>query len=54
LRSIDAGEATGKVNRDVKAFFQATKQKIYDDAVQLEAERLAWNQALLTAESVAR
>uniref|UniRef100_A0A7S1MT80 Uncharacterized protein n=1 Tax=Neobodo designis TaxID=312471 RepID=A0A7S1MT80_NEODS len=50
LRSIDKGEATGKVNKEVKDFFHLTRQKIIEDAAAVEVERALWNTALSAAE----
>jgi hypothetical protein len=50
LRSIDNGEATGKVNKEVKDFFHLSRQKMLEDSAALEVERSLWNAALLAAE----
>lgn len=50
LECIAQGEATGKVNKEVKAFFTALKQKVMDDAVHYEVQRAAMNEALFDAE----
>ena len=41
LECIAHGEATGKVNKEVKAFFTALKQKMINDALFAEVERAA-------------
>lgn len=41
LECIAQGEATGKVNKEVKAFFTALKQKMTNDALFAEVERAA-------------
>lgn len=50
LELIAQGESTGKVNKEVKAFFQALKQKVLDDALHYEASRAVMNEALFDAE----
>lgn len=50
LECIAQGESTGKVNKEVKAFFQALKQKLLDDAIYYDASRAALNEALFDAE----
>lgn len=48
---IEAGAATGKVNKEVKAFFVTTRAKLQEDAAHHEVERAAWNRRLLDAEA---
>lgn len=50
LSYIQQGEGTGKVNKEVKAFFQATRAKFIDDAARLEAERTCWGALALELE----
>lgn len=50
LEYIAQGESTGKVNKEVKLFFQAMKQKLLDDAIYYDASRAALNESLFDAE----
>jgi hypothetical protein len=50
LECIAEGESTGKVNKEVKAFFTALKQKILSDAVFAEVERAATSELLFELE----
>lgn len=50
LELIAQGESTGKVNKEVKMFFQALKQKLLDDAIYYDASRAAMNECLFDAE----
>lgn len=50
LEYVAQGESTGKINAEVKKFFQALKQKIFDDAVSYEAHRAALNEELFEME----
>lgn len=44
LDAIAQGESTGRVNKQVKAFFAAVKAKIATDASDYEGERALWHQ----------
>ena len=50
LEFIAQGEATAKVNKEVKNFFQAMKTKMVDDALHREMERAAMNELLFELE----
>lgn len=50
LECIREGESTGKVNKEVKAFFVTSRQKMMDDAAFHEAERVLLNQKIAQLE----
>lgn len=50
LDSLDAGEATGRVNKDVKEYFVAMRNRLLQHLAATEAERILYNEILVRAE----
>ena len=50
VECIVQGEATGRVNKEVKAFFVSTRQKQLDDAARFDAERALWQAQIMALE----
>lgn len=50
IEILERGESTGKVNKEVKDFFVATKAKLVSDAVAREKERALWNERVYQLE----
>lgn len=52
VECIIAGEGTGKVNKEVKAFFVACRQRQLEDVARLDAERVLWNEKIFKLEQL--
>jgi hypothetical protein len=50
IEILERGESTGKVNKEVKDFFVATKAKLVSDVVARETERALWNERVYQLE----